>query len=725
MSDDLKRVGLIFKADGTVDFSKSLKEVNASIKENRSEFELAKSSWDKSTSSLDKLRDRQKYLTNQTKDYSDKCKMINEQLEELENAEKRDEKAIADKKAQLNQAQKMLNNYEKGLKDVNEQLESGSYKMKDWQDNLESMSKKTEAAGKALTPLSAASTAVAAASVAAFKNLDDGYDTVIKKTGATGEAAEELKKNMDNVFRTVPTDAETAGIAIGEVNTRFGKTGEALENLSAEFIRFSEINDTDLNRSIDSTDAIMTKFNVDASQTKNVLGLITKAGQDTGLSIDTLYSSLEKNGATLKEMDFDLAESVNLLAQFEANGVDTSTALAGLKKAVANAAKEGKSADKALEETVENIKNASSETEALQIATELFGTKGAPEMTQAIREGRLSVDNLKNSLSEYGSVVEDTFNETLDPTDKAKLALNNLQVAGSELGDALLTTLEPAIDKAIEVIQGLTEWFDSLDDGQKQTISTILMIVAAIAPMLLAFSKVSGGIKDIVGLVGNTKKVVSEAGPVIRGVMTGIKSGAGSLFSFIAANPVILIIAGIIAAVVLLYTKCEWFRDGVNNIFGGIRDFIKNVVEKIKGFFDFEWELPKIKLPHFSVTGKFGLNPPSIPRFEVKWYANGGILNRPTIFGKNGDNLMGGGEAGPEAVLPINLLRQYIRDEMRQNNLALADLLEEAVKNLKINAENNIYIGDKRLYQIITEMVIKEISSKVGSQRASRGGSYV
>ena len=76
LADDLKRVGLVFKADGSVDFNKSLKEVNASIQENRSEFNLAKSTWDESTKSVSKLKDTQKYLSQQTKDYSDKVKML-------------------------------------------------------------------------------------------------------------------------------------------------------------------------------------------------------------------------------------------------------------------------------------------------------------------------------------------------------------------------------------------------------------------------------------------------------------------------------------------------------------------------------------------------------------------------------------------------------------------------------------------------------------------------
>ena len=84
MADDLKRVGLVFKADGTVDFNKSLKEVNASIQENRTAFNLVKSTWDENTKSLDKLRATQEYLTKQTKDYTDKATMLERQLKELE-----------------------------------------------------------------------------------------------------------------------------------------------------------------------------------------------------------------------------------------------------------------------------------------------------------------------------------------------------------------------------------------------------------------------------------------------------------------------------------------------------------------------------------------------------------------------------------------------------------------------------------------------------------------
>lgn len=344
---------------------------------------------------------------------------------------------------------------------------------------------KSEALGKKLLPVTGAIAGIGTASIAAFNELDAGYDTIITKTGASGEALDGLQDSMDAVFTSLPTEAETAGIAIGEVNTRFGSTGKELEDLSSKFIQFSEINGTDLNGAIDSVDAIMTKFGVDSSHTGEALGLLTKAGQDTGISMDTLQNTLQTNGATLKEMGLDLTSSVNLLAQFEANGVDATTALAGLKKAQQNATADGKDLKDALGETIEKIKNASSETDALQAATELFGKKGAAEMTQAIREGRLSIDDLSGALSDYGNVVEDTFNATLDPPDQAKVALNNLKVAGADLGNTLMQTVAPVLERVVEKVKAFSQWFKNLNDTQKETIVKISAVVAAIGPALI------------------------------------------------------------------------------------------------------------------------------------------------------------------------------------------------------------------------------------------------
>ncbi len=114
-------------------------------------------------------------------------------------------------------------------------------------------------------------------------------------------------------------------------------------------------------------------------------------------------------------------------------------------------------------------------------------------MTQAIREGRLSVDDLKTSLSDYGNVVETTFNNTLSPTDQAKVAFNNLKLAGTELATSMFNAVAPALQSLVSSLQKAVTWFSNLDDGTKETIVKIAALVAAIGPVLVIVGMIKNG----------------------------------------------------------------------------------------------------------------------------------------------------------------------------------------------------------------------------------------
>lgn len=715
MAEELKRVGLVFKADGSVDFTKSLKEVNASIQENRSAFKLAQAQWDSNTKSADKLKDRQKYLAEQTKDYGDKVKMLERQLEDLENAEEKDEAAIQKKKNQLNNTKAALKNYEKGLKEVSDALSHGKASMEEYAKKIENVGNKAGAVGKEMTKkVTAPLVAMGGLAIKSAMELDEGYDTIIQKTGATGEQLQNLTDIADNVFNSMPVEMEEVGVAIGEVNTRFHITGDELKKVSQDFLQFAEINKTDLNSSIDGVSATMTKFGIDSSQTRNVLGLLTKAGQDTGVSMEALEKNLQTNGSTLKEMDLDLVSSVNLLAQFESSGVDSATALAGLKKAQQNATKEGKTLKDALGETISGMKNAETETEALQIATELFGKKGAAEMTQAVREGRFSLDNLSGSLENYSGIVQNTYNETIDPWDKMRVATNQLKTAGSDLAAQLFEVLAPIIESVTKKIEEFTSWYSNLDDKQKKTITTIGLLAASIGPLLMMFNKGCQGISNIIGFTSKATSLFNK----MPGVFSTVGNGAKVLWGVMAAHPfgaIVTVIGLLITAFVTAYNKCEWFRDGVNRIFGGVVNFLKNTVSKIKGFFNFKWSLPHIELPHFSISGKFSLKPPSVPKLHVKWYAKAMnqayMLKGASIFGQSNGNLLGGGEVGNEMIMG----EQYMIDMIRKasgNNEELIQTMKDFEKRLFdlllrffpefIN--DKVVISDREFKRTLTEM---------------------
>lgn len=713
-STDLKTVGLTFKADGAVDFRKSLTDVNNAVNENRSAFKLAKSEWDKSTSSADKLRATQEYLQNQTEAYTQKVDRLTEILKAQESAQVRDEAAISKTRQQLDNAKASLNNYKSGLDDVNKKLESGAATLEDYSKKVQGFSDATGKIGSSLTKNVTAPIAAAGAGImAVWAQVDEGMDIIVQKTGATGDALEEMQNSARNIAKTIPTDFATAGSAVGEVNTRFHLTGQELEDLSAKFVRFAELNDTDVSSSVDNTQKVIEAFNLTAEDAGALLDTMNKVGQDTGISMDTLSSSMVSNAASLKELGMSAADAAIFLGQCETSGVDTSSVMAGLKKALVNASKEGKSMKDALSELQNTMVNAESSSEAYNAAVELFGAKAGPALAEFCQNGKLNFDELGASLDDNLGSINDTFEATLDPADQFKLTLNELKDAGFEVGNALGPVLADCLNVVVPILHEIIDGWNSLSPGTQEMIIKCALLVAALGPVFSIISKVSGGISAVIS-------ITSKLTPIIT-----VAKGAFAAFNAVLlANPIFLIIAAVVALIaifVALYNKCEWFRDGVNNVFASVRDFIKGVIDKIKGFFNFEWKLPKIKLPHFKASGEWSLVPPKVPKFSVDWYANGGILNSPTIFGMNGDRAMGGGEAGAEAVLPIDLLKTYIRDEMQANNAALAQLIAEALSELTFVIENNITLGDKKLAEILADAVIKKMSQSVKWKKGAVG----
>ena len=335
MTDSLQRVGLVFKADGTVDFRKSLKDVNASIQENRTEFKLAKSTWDESTKAVEKLKASQEYLGKQTEDYNRKVRLPREELNDLENAEERDEAAIQKKRAQLNTAETSLNNYRRGLEEVNEKLKTGAAQIEEFAGKVEKLGSKMTDAGKKMTVgVTTPIIGIGAAGVKAAMELDEGYDTIIAKTGATGEALQGLNDVADSVYGSMPVEMQDVGTAVGEINTRFGSTGDELEDLTKKFLQFAEINGADVNNSIRLVSRAMGDAGIPTEQTGEILDKLTIAGQASGVAIEVLTENLAKYGAPMRALGLTTDESIAIFAGWEKAGVNTEIAFSGMKKAI-------------------------------------------------------------------------------------------------------------------------------------------------------------------------------------------------------------------------------------------------------------------------------------------------------------------------------------------------------------------------------------------------------
>ena len=590
--------------------TKKLSDQKTKQEELKTKIDAAKEAYEKSTAETGKNSEQSKAL----KEELDK---LEKEFTANETAIGKTETALANQTVKTEKSKTALMNMEAELKNVNDQLKDN--KLEKFATACDTAGTKMESFGKKMSVVSAGIAGIGAASIKAFTELDEGYDTIVTKTGATGEALEGLTQSADNVFGTMPEDMSTVGEAIGEVNTRFHTTGTELEKTSKQFIQFATINGTNVTQSVDQVDKIMKAWNVDASQTGNLLGLLTAKAQETGISVDTLEGYVLDNNAQFKEMGLSLPQAINLMAQFDANGVDSTQAMAGLKKALQNATSEGKSMDEALSDTIGSIKNAKTETEAMQIATELFGKKGAAEMTKAIRENRIDLTSLSSSMEEYGSTVEDTYNGTLDPIDNAKVAMNNAKLALSTLASTAQTSAAPMIEKLTGKIQELTQWFTSLSPAQQETILKVGLVVAAIGPLSIGFGKVAKGISDTITtgqkFVSGAAKIIAKitaktaataagmaadtagtaataahtaattAATAATGGMTAAQTALNAVMNMNPFAKAILIITALIAIGVALYKNWDKISAFAGKMWGSVKTHFNNIKKSVTDSF--------------------------------------------------------------------------------------------------------------------------------------------
>lgn len=410
-----------------------------------------------------------------------------------------------------------------------------------------------------------------------WAEYDAGADIIISKTGATGDAAKNLQAVYKNVSKQVVASFTDMGTAVGEINTRFGLTGKELEDLSVKFIKFAQLNGTDVNSSIDSVQAAMAAWGIEAQDAGLMLDMLNKVGQDTGVNVDSLSESLKTNAPALKEMGFSASDAAIFLANLDKNGVDASSAMSGLKKALANAAKEGKPMKEAMTEMEAAIKNASTSTDAIRIATELFGAKAGPAIATAVREGKLSFEELGTTMQDFEGNVETTFENTQDAPDKFALAIQGIKADMADMAGNLMEKYAPQIQTAIDGMKTVADaFFKVVDAGISFFLAngdTIIAVLAGIA----------AGVATYVGYT-TALTIMKKGWMALEAVQKLVAASQAALNAVMMANPIGLIIAAIAALVVafvVLWNKSEAFRNFWISAWEKIKDAVSTAKTKI------------------------------------------------------------------------------------------------------------------------------------------------
>ncbi|MEQ4508033.1 MAG: phage tail tape measure protein [Enterococcus casseliflavus] len=567
-------VVLNFKTNGEVNYSKTIKGINREMNLAATEFNNQMSAMDKNATATEKLTVTKKKLETQLTLAEKRTQLLREQYEKsVEETGKYSAESEKLYKKML-ESETGQNKLKAALDETNEALkEQGDVSIDTAKklQKIEEAGEKVSNVGKKMSiGVTAPIMAAGAAGLAAFSEVDEAMDTIIQKTGATGDVADRLSTSFENVGSNTHLELQTVGEAIGEVNTQFGFMDKKLEDSTDYLLKYADINNTDVSQAAIYARQSIEAYELSYDDLNDVLDVTTKTSQDTGQSVDDLMKKAIDGAPQIKQLGLSFDEGVTLIGKFEQAGVDSSTMLSKMSKASVVYAKDNLSLQDGLKGTIDSILNAKDETEALRIANEVFG-KGSDKMVDAIKRGTFTLDDLAKVAKESGGTVADTFAETEDPIDAANRAMNNAKFALADVGESVQISLLPFFEMAIDALKSFKGWWDSLDQGTKNWIITLAGIAAVIGPALVVIgtlmssvTKITAGVKDL----------------------ATVWSGLGKLFGLSGGwfAVAVIAIAALVAGLVWAYNNVEWFRNGVNAFFQGVSDIAVEVFNFMGGY---------------------------------------------------------------------------------------------------------------------------------------------
>ena len=718
MAGNIKGITIEFRGD-TTKLDKALRQVQNSTKSIDKELKQVDKALKFNPKNVDLWRQKQDLL-------KQKIEQTEQNLTELKNAQAQmDAKGVDKNSEEYRKLQREIIETESKLKTFKTQLKQvGNVKLKALSEQFKQIGKKMTETGKNLTmKVTAPLVAVGAVATNKFAEVDKVMQLTNSTMGNTEEQAQLLNKAMKEAAASSTYGMQDAANATLNF-ARAGLTAEQAADALAPAMALAAGEGGELDTVSAGLVATINGFGDSFENAGTYADVFANACNNSALDVNSLSNAMSVAAPIFSAAGYSVNDAALYMGIMANKGIDADKAANSLKTGMARLIDptekaadwmtelgismtdaDGNMKDSiTIQKELHDAFGALSESEQIAAASAIFGKNQMAPWLALINTAPEDVEGLNLALGENGTALEMQASMMSGFGGSIEQLKSGIDVLATSIGESLA----PILQVVINGLQKLINWFNSLSPATQSVISVIGVLVAAIGPVLVIVGTLASSIGSIIGLVGT----LSTALPVLG---TAFAAMAGPIGIAIAA------IAAIIAIGVLLYKNWDKikamavnfknavvktfndFKAKVTSTFNAIKDAIikpiqtaidkvKGIIEKIKGFFPIKVGnlLSGLKLPHFKLTGKFSLNPPSVPKLDIDWYKTGGIFDSPSVIGV--------GEAGAEAVVPLDKLWDKLDKMQGETNIVI-----------NVNGANK---DPKEIAQEVKRILIREVKSQ-------------
>lgn len=635
-------------------------------------------------SELEKLKDKYKELYLTQGKNSEEAKECAEEIEKLSTE-------LKTNKNKLEEAESAANSFDNSLEDVGDEADKAGTKVEKSGVNI----------GKAISSIGNVAVTAAKLAVGAIATITVAFGTLATIAVRYNAEMEQYQTSFEvmlgseeEALKMVNKLKETAAKTPFEMTDLASTTqlllnyGFTAEEVSEKMLMLGDIAQGDaqkMERVATAYGQMSSAGKVSLEDVKQMIEAgynpLQEISETTGESMESLYDRISKGTISVDEITASMERSTSEGGKYYQSMEKQSKTLTGQLST--------------LKDTINNALG-----EAFQGISDVLGEDVIPKLTEMAEKYIPVLGQVIEAILPYVmQAVEEALPVIVDLLDLlVPMIVEFAEKAGPVIGDVLSQVLPVLLNVAETVLPKLYEMMSKIGEsellGESFTNTLTALSELFVNVFDLIYLAVTGVLALIEGDVAtwgqNNIEGFKKYGEIFLNIITilwetilkfivaALASIGQMLWDFIVAtalkvkNKISEVLTNIKNTIVNKFIE---IKNGIKNKIEDAVTVVKEGIEKLKSFFDFEWELPKLKMPHFTVSGSFSLDPLSVPSFGVDWYAKGAVLNEPTAFGINGNKLMVGGEAGPEAIAPISTLQRYVADAVASQNADIVEVL--------------------------------------------------